>query len=95
MTVQQATALQRSKHVRQLRAAIKLQMKRGRVDVRGLLLDPPDFMEGMQVSDFIAACPKVGTVKAGRIVQTARLRPTDRVGKIRLIDRCFLCSLLP
>lgn len=95
MTDQQERALLRANDVRVLRAARKVGMKRGREDVRELLLDPPPFMEGMRVEEFVRAVPKVGTIKTGRILKQARVRPTERLGRISLVTRCHLYTLLP
>lgn len=95
MTEQQERALSRATEVRTRRAGLKREMKRGEQDARGLLLDPPPWLEGMRIDTFLRACPKVGPVKTKRIISTAKVRPTDRVGNIPLNRRCFLCTQLP
>lgn len=95
MTAQQKNALNRANDLRVRRANLKGRMKRGREDVRALLLDPPSTLEGMRVEEFLRAVPKVGTVKTGRILRDAKVRPTDKLGKINLTTRCFLYTLLP
>lgn len=95
MTEQQGHALLRANELRVLRAYAKRRIKKGREDVRALLLDPPQHLEGMRVEEFVRACPKVGDVKTNTIMRQARLRPTDRLGNIALTDRCFLYTLLP
>lgn len=95
MTTQQKDALERANGLRAKRASLKGRMKKGREDVRALLLDPPPHLEGMRVEEFLLAVPKVGTVKAGRILRDAKVRPTDKLGKINLTKRCFLYTSLP
>lgn len=85
----------RANELRALRALKKVGMKRGREDIKALLFDPPPWLEGMRVDEFVRSTPKVGPVKTHRVLRDCRLRPTDRVGKIPLAIRCFLYSLLP
>lgn len=95
MTTQQAEALARGNELRVLRAVTKVRMKRGRENVRELLIDPPPHLEGIKIEEFICSAPKVGPVKTSRILRDAGIRPTERLGKISLTDRCFLYVLLP
>jgi len=95
VTEQQGRALERANAVRAIRAERKVEMKSGKLDITGLLLDPPWWAEGMKATDFLLACPKVGPIKTGRIIGAAKVRPTDRLGKMPLTTRCYLCTLLP
>lgn len=88
-------ALDKGNGVRMDRAVLKKQMKRREVDVHKLMVDPPELVETMRLKAFLLACPATSGVKAGKIMQTVRVGPTDRIGNLHLSQRCWISELLP
>jgi hypothetical protein len=63
-----------------LRAQLKRDLKAGRVSIGALLLDPPAYLEAAKVFDMLLALPKVGSVKATRILNGCRVSPSKTFG---------------
>lgn len=77
---QRRAGLERANHIRSYRATVKRHLKAGRVDVRALVLDPPDEMLSMPVFAFLIAMPKWGRVKANRALCKHRISPSKTLG---------------
>ncbi len=70
---QRMDALSRANEVRALRAQLKRDLKAGRVSLGSLVLEPPSYLESAKVFDVLLALPKVGRVKATKILQSSRV----------------------
>jgi hypothetical protein len=70
-------ALSRANEVRTLRAQLKRDLKARRVSIGALLLDPPSYLEFAKVFDMLLAVPKVGSVKATKILHSCRVSPSQ------------------
>ena len=66
-------ALSRANEVRTLRAKLKRDLKARRVSIGALLLDPPAYLETAKVFDMLLAIPKVGRVRATKILQSCQV----------------------
>ena len=73
---QRKQALKRANEVRSKRAALKRDLKAGRVKIQTLLLDPPEHLLTAKVIDMLLAVPKVGRVKANRVLKSCRVSPS-------------------
>jgi hypothetical protein len=73
-------ALQRANHVRTRRAQLKRDLKAGRTQIQGLLLDPPEYVQTAKVFDLLLAVPKYGRVKVNRILTGCRISPSKTIG---------------
>jgi len=73
---QRKQALKRANEVRSKRAALKRDLKAGRVKIQTLLLDPPEYLLTAKVIDMLLAVPKVGRVKANRVLKSCRVSPS-------------------
>jgi hypothetical protein len=87
-------ALQRANEIRTERARLKRDLKAGRVNVHGLLLDPPPYLQTAKVFDLLLAVPKYGRVKANRILTQCRISPSKTIGGLSERQRGELVSLL-
>jgi hypothetical protein len=63
-----------------LRAQLKRDLKAGGVSIGALLLDSHAYLETAKVFDMLLASPKVGSVKATRILHSCRVSPSETFG---------------
>ena len=91
---QRMDALKRANDIRTRRAKLKRDLKGRRVNVHGLLLDPPDYLLTAKVSDVLLAVPKYGRVKVNRILTQCRISPSKTIGGLSQRQRNELVSYL-
>src|ERR671911_600192 len=72
--------LKRANEIRTRRARLKRDLKAGRVQIHGLLLQPPDYLLTAKVFDLLLAVPKYGRVKVNRILTHCRISPSKTIG---------------
>src|SRR5450755_2147784 len=87
-------ALSRANEVRALRAQLKRELKARRVSIGALLLDPPPYLETAKVFDIVLALPKVGRVKATKILHSCRVSPSKTFGGLSERQRAELAARL-
>lgn len=66
---QREHARQLANHVRLSRADLKRKVRAGTVDVREVILAPPDFAGRMDVDELLCALPRVGHTTVDRITR--------------------------
>lgn len=71
---QRAAALQKANEVRTARAELKRRIKKGEVDPRELFAQPPPELGTMKIADLLPAVPKIGRVKAQKIIKRNKIR---------------------
>ena len=91
---QRMDALQRANEIRTQRARLKRDLKAGRAQIQGLLLDPPEYLLTAKVFDLLLAVPKYGRVKANRILTQCRISPSKTIGGLSERQRNELVSYL-
>jgi hypothetical protein len=91
---QRMDALKRANEIRTKRARLKRDLKAGRKQVHGLLLEPPDYLQTAKVFDVLLAVPKYGRVKANRILTQCRISPSKTIGGLSARQRNELVSFL-
>ena len=91
---QRMDALSRANEVRTLRAQLKRDLKARRVSIGALLLDPPPYLETAKVFDMLLAIPKVGSVKATKILDRCRVSPSKTFGGLSERQRAELAGRL-
>ena len=77
---QQKDALQKANEVRSARAQLKRELKAGRVQIQGILLDPPENLQTLKVSEVLLAVPKYGRVKVNALLTRCRISPSKTLG---------------
>jgi hypothetical protein len=87
-------ALSRANEVRTLRAKLKRDLQARRVSIGALLLDPPPYLETAKVFDMMLAIPKVGRVKATKILQSCQVSPSKTFGGLSERQRAELAGRL-
>ena len=73
---------------------LKRDLKAGRAQIHGLLLDPPDYLLTAKVFDLLLAVPKYGRVKVNRILTHCRISPSKTIGGLSERQRNELVSFL-
>lgn len=91
---QRMDALQRANEIRTQRARLKRDLKAGRTQIHGLLLDPPEWLATAKVFDLLLAVPKYGRVKVNRILTQCRISPSKTIGGLSERQRNELVSYL-
>src|SRR3954449_10870132 len=91
---QRMDALKRANNIRTRRASLKRDLKAGRTQIHGLLLDPPDYVQTAKVFDLLLAVPKYGRVKVNRILTHCRISPSKTIGGLSERQRNELVSYL-
>ncbi len=89
---QRMDALQRANDVRTRRAQLKRDLKAGRTQIHGLLLDPPEYLQTCKVFDLLLAVPKYGRVKVNRMLTQCRISPSKTIGGLSERQRNELVS---
>src|SRR5436309_13435914 len=77
---QRMDALRRANEIRTRRASLKRDLKAGRAQIHGLLLDPPEYLQTAKVFDLLLAVPKYGRVKGNRLLTQRRISPSKTIG---------------
>ena len=90
---QRMEALRRANDIRVRRAKLKKDLKDGRVQIEDVLLDPPEWVETAKVFDMLMAVPKLGRVKAARLLNSCRISQSKTVGGLSERQRAELVSL--
>ena len=91
---QRMDALARVNDIRTRRARLKKDLKAGRVQIHGLLLDPPEYLQTAKTFDLLLAVPKYGRVKVNRILTHCRISPSKTIGGLSERQRNELVSYL-
>lgn len=91
---QRMDALANANAIRSHRAALKRDLKAGRRSLVDALLDPEPELETMKLIALLLATPKVGRVKANKIIVKCKVSPSKTVGGLSPRQREELAGLL-
>ena len=87
-------ALGHANQVRGQRAKLKQDLREGTVRLEQILATGADYVDTAEVFDLLVAVPKIGPVKAGRLLTIARISPSKTVGSLSGRQRASLIELL-
>jgi len=87
-------ALRRANQVRSARAKLKQDLRVGKVRLEQILTTPADYLANAEVFDLLVAVPKIGPVKAGRLLTVARISTSKTVCELSERQRTRLIELL-
>ena len=91
---QRIDPLSRANEVRTLRAQTKRDLNARRVSIGALLVDPPPYLETAKVFDMLLALPKIGSVKATKILHSCRVSTSKTFGGLSQRQRAELAAHL-
>ena len=91
---QRIDALNRANEIRTLRAQLKRDLKAGTASIQALLLDPPAYLQTAKVLEILLALPKIGKVKATKILDSCRVSPNKTIGGLTDRQRAELAARL-
>jgi hypothetical protein len=91
---QRIDALNRANEIRTLRAQLKRDLKAGTASIQALLLDPPAYLQTAKVLEILLALPKIGKVKATKILDSCRVSPSKTIGGLTDRQRAELAARL-
>ena len=77
---QRLRALQRANEIRSARAKLKQDLASGKLDLAGIVADPPEWVMSARVRDLWLALPRIGPVKAGRILAQCGIAHSKTLG---------------
>jgi hypothetical protein len=87
-------ALRLANAIRSERAALKRDLKAGRVRIEQVLSDPPEYLHTAKVSDIMLAVPRYGRVKVAKVLQRCRISPSKTVAGLSERQRTELIEAL-
>jgi len=85
-------ALAEANRVRSLRAALKADLRAGRVSLASLLTSPPDFARSAKVATLLGATPQCGPAKAAKIMDRCRIAQSKTVAGLSERQRSELIA---
>jgi hypothetical protein len=88
------SALSQANQVRGLRAKLKQDLRADKVRLELVLATRADYLASAEVFDLLVAVPKIGPVKAGRLLTVAGVSPSKTVGGLSERQRARLIELL-
>lgn len=93
-SIERRIALRQANEVRSARAKLKQDLRAGKVRLEQILVTPADYLASAEVFDLLVAVPKIGPVKAGRLLTVARISPSKTVGDLSQRQRTHLIAVL-
>ncbi|HVG88044.1 MAG: integration host factor, actinobacterial type [Gaiellales bacterium] len=90
---QRLDALQRANQIRVSRAQLKRSLKAGDVTFDQILLDPPAYLLTAKVYDMLMAVPRLGRVRAAKLLAQCRISQSKTVGGLSERQRAELVEL--
>jgi hypothetical protein len=92
---QRMDALEKGNVIRVKRKELKWDLKAGRVTVADVLLsETPDWLATMKIEDLLRAAPKVGKVKAAKVLRYCAVSPSKTIAGLSLRQRTELASMV-
>jgi len=90
---QRLRALERANEVRTARARLKKELASGKIELVQILADPPACVRTARIRDVLLVVPKIGSVRAGRILAQCRIAHSKTLGGLTDRQRRELINL--
>ena len=91
---QRLRALEQANEVRTARAELKRELAAGKIELAEILANPPPCARTARVRDLLVALPRIGAVRAGRILGHCGIAHSKTLGGLTDRQRGALISLL-
>jgi hypothetical protein len=88
------SALRQANEVRSARAELKQELRLGKVRLEEILAIRPDYLSSAELVELLVAVPKIGPVRAARILSTARVSQSVTIGGLSHRQQACLIELL-
>jgi hypothetical protein len=88
------SALRQANEVRSARAKLKRGLREGTVRLEEIIAAEPAYLATAEVAELLVAVPKIGPVKAGRMLTTARVSQLKTIAELSDRQRAYLIELL-
>jgi S13-like H2TH domain len=92
-TEQRLRALRQANQVRSERAKLKKELAAGTIGLAQILAQPPACVRTARVRDLLLVLPKIGSVKAGRILGRCGIAPSKTLAGLTDRQRTELTNL--
>jgi hypothetical protein len=89
---QRLRALRLANEIRSARAQLKKDLASGKIELPQILAQPPEYVRTARVRDVLLALPKIGSVKASRILADYGIAPTKTLGGLTERQRTELIN---
>jgi hypothetical protein len=89
---QRLRALRLANEIRSARAQLKKELASGKIELAQILAQPPEYVRTARVRDVLLALPKIGSVKAGRILADCGIAPSKTLGGLTERQRTELMN---
>jgi len=90
---QRLDALQRANQIRVSRAKLKRALKASEVTLDQVLVDPPAYVLTAKVYDMLMAVPRLGRVRASKLLAQCRISQSKTIGGLSERQRSELVEL--
>ena len=90
---QRLRALEQANEVRTARAKLKKELASGKIELVQILADPPACVRTAPIRDVLLVVPKIGSVRAGRILAQCRIAHSKTLGGLTDRQRGELINL--
>lgn len=77
---QRLESLRQANEIRMKRAALKQALRDGTVRLEEILLEPPEYVERAKVRELFLAVPKLGPVRASRLLRACAISEAKTLG---------------
>lgn len=92
---QRLHALRLANEIRSARAQLKKDLASGKIELAQILAQPPECVRTARVRDVLLALPKIGSVKAGRILADCGIAHSKTLGGLTDRQRAELIDRFP
>ena len=90
---QRLRALEQANEVRTARAKLKRELASGKIELVQILAEPPACVRTARIRDVLLVLPKIGSVRAGRILAQCRIAHSKTLGGLSDRQRGELIDL--
>jgi hypothetical protein len=89
---QRLRALRLANQIRSARAKLKKDLASGKIELAQILAQPPEYVRTARVRDVLLALPKIGSVKAARILADCGIAHSKTLGGLTERQRAALMA---